>query len=98
MSEARHRSVGIVTCSRFLEWRMFFIGEPVSTSPEHALGRGIVAPSFRALVRLNIDWQFKLKDRASVDGRRDPNPTAMAFDDRMADEKAHAHPGRFGRE
>jgi hypothetical protein len=32
------RSVGIGTCSRFLEWRMFFVGEPVSTSPEHALG------------------------------------------------------------
>ena len=31
------RSVGIGTCSRFLEWRMFFVGEPVSTSPEHAL-------------------------------------------------------------
>src|SRR5262249_32299118 len=45
-----------------------------------------------------IDWQFKLKDRASVGGRRDPNSTAVVFNDRTADEKPHAHSIRSGRE
>ena len=36
-------------------------------------------------------WQFELKDRASADSRRRPNPTVVAFDDRVADRKAHSH-------
>jgi len=28
--------------ARFLEWRMFFVGEPVSTSPEHALAEAYI--------------------------------------------------------
>src|SRR5215475_5251303 len=40
------RSFGTGTCSRIVEWRMFFVGEPVSTSPEHALEheRGVEMP------------------------------------------------------
>ena len=35
--------------------------------------------------------QFKLKDRASADARRNPNSTAVALDDRMADGQAESH-------
>jgi hypothetical protein len=35
------RSVG-TRLAQVLEWRMFFVGEPISTSPEHALVAGSI--------------------------------------------------------
>src|SRR3954447_15033103 len=45
-----------------------------------------------------INRQLELKDRTSLDGRRCPNPTFVALDDRMADGKAHTHSIGLGRE
>src|SRR5215475_15274965 len=42
--------------------------------------------------------QFKFKNGASRDGRRHPNPTAVALNDRLADGETHPHPSCFGRE
>jgi len=54
-------------------------------------------PSATSL-RGSIDREFKFKDGASSNGWRHANPTAVALDDRLADGKAHPHPGCFGRE
>src|SRR5262245_6994675 len=56
------RSVGIGTCSRFLEWRMFFVGEPVSTSPEHALA-SLAAPALAGYSRSNNDSRRRRRPR-----------------------------------
>ena len=41
---------------------------------------------------------FKLKNRASGDTSRRPDPTIVALDDRLTDREAHSHATGFGRE
>ena len=64
------------------------------------LSRSRLTPSCHRtrLVLVGIRRQLKLKSRPSVDARRCPNPTAVVFDDRLADGKTHSHPPGFGRE
>src|SRR6516225_9321694 len=47
---------------------------------------------------LSAGRQFKLKDRASGRTGRQPDPTIVALDDRLADRKTHSHPAGLGRE